>query len=273
MKPPTERYPLGHSPAELERQVHQARHLRDHTAILLKHARLLPGQQVLDIGCGLGDVTLIAAEFVGPRGFVVGVDRSEVAVRAARERALDAGVSNVEFVVGDVDVLNGHRAYDCIVGRLITMYLPNPVVTLSRLRMCIRPGGSLVLQEIDIDAVSTTPRCELVEQAKTWAAAAFRCAGANPNTGTSLHQLIRAADFETRGAFASQPTFTPASAVGGLHWFAETIRTLLPVLERHSICTAAEVDIETLGARMQAEMIERDAVVFGPRLVGVWARA
>jgi ubiquinone/menaquinone biosynthesis C-methylase UbiE len=264
-------YALGDAPEELDRLVNQARHLKEHTALVLRMARLMPGQQVLDLGCGLGDVTLTAAEIVGPKGFVVGVDHSAAAIRGARERALSAGVNNVEFVMGDITDLKGHRQYDAIVGRLIAMHLTDAVGTLARLKAHLRPGGLLVLQEIDVEVTTTEPRCATIERARDWVATAFRAANCNPNSGTSLYRILRQAGYLPHGAFASQPTFVPATA-DGLGWFAQTVRTLMPWIEA-SGTTRAEVEIESLAARMIAEVSANDALVLGPRLVGAWARA
>jgi ubiquinone/menaquinone biosynthesis C-methylase UbiE len=267
----TERYPLGYSTAEFERLNHQARFLRVHTLQLLREARLMPGQQVLDLGCGLGDVSLIAAELVGPRGFVVGVDCSEQAVHAARARALDAGVSNVEYVVGDIEALTGHREYDAIVGRLIMMYLRNPAATLTNLRARLRKGGSIVLQEVDVDTASALPSSPLLDAAREWIRTAFELAGANPNAGTSLYRTLRDAGYDPRFAFVSQPTFTPGHAAGA-EWIAATVRSLLPTLERHGIATSDRIGIDTLATRLRSELESLDAIVFGPRFVGLWAK-
>jgi tRNA/tmRNA/rRNA uracil-C5-methylase (TrmA/RlmC/RlmD family) len=65
---------------------------------------LQPGERVLDIGCGCGHTTLQVAERVGPTGSVVGLDISEPMVARAVQRAAEAGLRNVRFVVGDAQV-------------------------------------------------------------------------------------------------------------------------------------------------------------------------
>jgi ubiquinone/menaquinone biosynthesis C-methylase UbiE len=57
--------------------------------------------RILDVGCGAGDVALLAAELVGESGTVVGIDRSEAAIIAARARAATA--KNVHFLVTSPD--------------------------------------------------------------------------------------------------------------------------------------------------------------------------
>ena len=78
-------YILGHSPAEIRRLKLQAGILKPITERLLREAGIAPGMRVLDLGCGAGDVALLAAEMVGPNGAVVGIDRNDDALAAARE--------------------------------------------------------------------------------------------------------------------------------------------------------------------------------------------
>ena len=79
-------YAFGDSARELERLIHQARFIGDLTREVLVEAGLSPGMRVLDIGCGPGDVSFLAASLVGPAGEVVGVDMSPAAIEVARTR-------------------------------------------------------------------------------------------------------------------------------------------------------------------------------------------
>jgi ubiquinone/menaquinone biosynthesis C-methylase UbiE len=86
--------------------------------------------RVLDLGSGAGNVARLVAELVGPGGAVVGVERDPVAVELARRRT-DA--PNVEFRVGDVQTLQDvEDGFDAVVGRLVLMYLTDPVAALRR---------------------------------------------------------------------------------------------------------------------------------------------
>src|SRR5437868_11929896 len=94
--PPPE-YILGHTQAELDRLIFQAKFYERQTRLHLVEAGLLPGMRVLDFGCGVGDVAFLAAALVGEAGQVVGIDRSEAAVQTARARAATLGLQHVEF--------------------------------------------------------------------------------------------------------------------------------------------------------------------------------
>lgn len=73
--------------------------------------------RVLDTGCGAGDVTFVAADLVRPDGSVVGVDRSAEALARARLRAEQRGLTQVQFVEGDIHDPAPGGPFDAIVER------------------------------------------------------------------------------------------------------------------------------------------------------------
>src|SRR5262245_17165364 len=81
-------YAMGYTSDEFKRLEMQASYLKQLTADFLRRAGLAPGMRVLDIGCGIGDVSLLAADLVGPSGAVLGVDRSAESVAIAERRAI-----------------------------------------------------------------------------------------------------------------------------------------------------------------------------------------
>lgn len=113
------------------------------TTGVLEAAEVQPGHRVLDVGCGHGDVTLLAAHRVGPRGLVLGVDESAPMIERARQRAHAAGLANVGFVHADART---HRfsplRFDVIVNQLG----PTGFANLARV---LRPGGRLVFASFD----------------------------------------------------------------------------------------------------------------------------
>jgi ubiquinone/menaquinone biosynthesis C-methylase UbiE len=90
-------YVLGHSQREILRLISQAAMLRPVTERLLRSVKIGPGMRALDVGCGAGDVSILAAEFVGPTGSVVGIDRNREILTLAGERAHAAGLRQISF--------------------------------------------------------------------------------------------------------------------------------------------------------------------------------
>src|SRR5262245_14823364 len=98
-------YPLGRSEAETRRLILQAQIYAPITRRLFQTAGIGPGMKVLDIGSGAGDVALLLADLVGPRGRVAGVDMNAEILNTARARVDAAGCRNVTFSAGDVRTL------------------------------------------------------------------------------------------------------------------------------------------------------------------------
>ncbi len=101
------------------------------------------GGRVLDLGCGFGDTTQRLAALVGPDGEAVGVDVSEPFVELAREEAEAAGVENVSFHSGDVQVMDLGGGFDYAFSRMGIMFFANPVQALRNVCGALAPGGRL----------------------------------------------------------------------------------------------------------------------------------
>lgn len=99
------------------------------------------GDRVLDIGCGFGDTTRQLAALVGEEGEVVGIDVSEPFVELASEEAAEAGLANVSYCVGDVQIADLGEPFDHVFSRMGVMFFANPVQALRNVRGAMRPGG------------------------------------------------------------------------------------------------------------------------------------
>ena len=150
--------------AELDRLIKQAAFFGDLTAHTLKLAGLGPGMRVLDLGCGAGDVSLLAASIVGPSGSVTGVDMSADTVKATQAPHRQARrSSNVTIEAGDITKLPYAGEFDAVIGRLIVLYLGDPVAGMKAFRGYVKPGGLDLLPGIrpaadDLDAAGAVVR-------------------------------------------------------------------------------------------------------------------
>jgi SAM-dependent methyltransferase len=101
------------------------------------------GDRVLDVGCGFGDTTQQLAARVGAEGEAVGVDVSEPFIEASIAEAGEAGVTNVDFLAGDVQVMELPGTFDYAFSRMGVMFFANPVQAWRNIRGVLRPGGRL----------------------------------------------------------------------------------------------------------------------------------
>src|SRR5438034_557188 len=159
-----ETYSLGHSCREIDRLGLQARIFEPFTRRMFQAAGLSAGMRVLDMGSGRGDVAFLATSLVGPSGEVVGIDRAPAAVEAATERAREAGLGNVSFILGDPGAMSFDKPFDAVVGRLVLMYQPDPAAMLRRLARLLALGGVIAFQEFDMEALRSYPRSPVFEQ-------------------------------------------------------------------------------------------------------------
>src|SRR4051812_4139911 len=120
-------YVLGQSLYEYERLTLQAKIVRPFTERFFTMAGIGPGMRVLEVGSGMGDVALLAAEMVGPGGHVLGLDRDASVLENARERARQHGCSSrVSFRANALNEFNTADQFDAIVGRYVLLYQHDP---------------------------------------------------------------------------------------------------------------------------------------------------
>jgi ubiquinone/menaquinone biosynthesis C-methylase UbiE len=124
----------------------EARLTRPVSERMLDMARVSTGMRVLDVACGRGEPAVPAAHWVGPHGWVLGVDLVEGMLQAARERASREGLKNIEFRVGDAEALEvGEKSFDVATLRWGLMYMHAPERALEAVHRALKPGGALVI--------------------------------------------------------------------------------------------------------------------------------
>ncbi len=267
-------YALGHSPGELERLTTQAKLLEPFTRRVFEQAGIGSGMKVLDVGSGPGDVAFLVAEMVGPEGKVTGTDRAPQAVEKASERAASLGYSNVTFVQGDPTGLTFEHPFDAVVGRFVLMYYPNPVETLRQLVRHLRPGGVIAFQESDHNSARSFPRTPLWERLVGLTGKALELSGAEPRMALKLYPAFIAAGLPAPamqadvGIIGAQDPYVEHLG----NFMAQSLRSMLPVITKHGLATAEELDIATYGQRMTQELHATGGVWLSPPFVGAWTR-
>jgi len=259
-------YPFADRAAEDERLVAQARLFDPLTRRLLEQAGLAPGMRVLDLGSGAGNVARLAAEFVGPDGQVVGIEQNPAAVELAQRRT---SAPNVEFRVGDAQTLEGvEGGFDAAIGRLVLMYLSDPVAALRQAAAAVRPGGVICMHEADLDYLTVSPKTPLWTQVHGYFTQALEKAGIAVRMGPALFATFAAAGLPRAQllveAFAEGGPGAPAWA------WANVISATVPLMEKVGVSTSAEVDPPTLADRLLSEALAGDSCVIGPPMFGAW---
>jgi SAM-dependent methyltransferase len=174
-----------------ERQRVLARVMWPTTRVLFSELRLASTARCLDWGCGGGDVTTSLAQML-PRGLAVGIDIDEVKLGLGRTEAARAGVTNVEFRVGDVrEPLTDADSFDLVYARFLLTHLPDPTTVLSHMVAALSPGGTLVVEDIDFSGHFCEPHSPAFWRYVELYTQVVRDRGCDPNIGPRLPGLLR----------------------------------------------------------------------------------
>jgi arsenite methyltransferase len=112
-----------------------------------------PGQRILDVGCGPGFYVAELLDEVGPQGSVVGVDPSPAMLALARHRC--EGHDNADFREGTATALPVEdESFDAALSVQVLEYVPDATAALIEMRRALRPGGRLVVWDVDWGTVS-----------------------------------------------------------------------------------------------------------------------
>jgi len=238
----------------------------------LVEAGIETGMRVLDVGSGVGDVALLAAELVGTAGEVIGADRASTPLTVAAERARERSFTNVRFLEGDPSEMSFDGPFDAVVGRYVLMYQADPAAVVRRLVGRLRPGGVVMFHEPYRDGVRSFPPVPTYDRGWQLVDDTFHGTGADPIMGIKLHAVFVAAGLPA-------PTMRMESVIAGgadcadhIHFEVDPVRTLLPQMERLGLATAAQIDIDTYADRVHDELLTTGGVIVGRSEVGAWAR-
>jgi arsenite methyltransferase len=110
---------------------------------------LRSGEHVVDVGCGAGIDSLIAARMVRPEGQVIGVDMTPAMLQKARRNAMEAGLGNVTFREGYGEALPVYSDWaDMVISNGVLNLFPDKLAGLQEMARVLKPGGRLQIGDI-----------------------------------------------------------------------------------------------------------------------------
>lgn len=241
MTDPPATYTHGHHPSVL--RSHSWRTAQNSAGYLV--ARLRPGTDVLDVGCGPGTITQDLAAIVAP-GRVVGVDAAPAAIETAQATASGAP-GNLSFEHGDAYGLPFGSEFDVIHAHQVLQHLDDPVRALREWQRVCRPGGTVAVCDADYSAMAWWPIEPLLDRWMVLYQQAARTNGGEPDAGRRLLSWALEAGFAPADVVVSTSTWCWATPDDRRHWagtWAEriTASALADQLRASGASTQAELN-------------------------------
>lgn len=194
---------FGANDQELQRLEHQATAAWEIERNMLRKSGLMRGTRVLDLACGPGFISRKIATEIGPLGEVVGIDLNDellvVAQNIARDWQQNGGASGAElsFRKGDVYQLDLPENYfDLVIARFLFQHLERPADALVEIQRVLKPGGRLIVADVDDSAFSLYPEPPEFSALMDLATAAQRTLGGDRQVGRKLPYYLKRSGFK-----------------------------------------------------------------------------
>jgi arsenite methyltransferase len=134
----------------------------------LRHARIEPGDTVLDLGCGSGIDSILAARKTGPEGRVLALDFLPEMLQRTAFAADEAGLGNIETIEGDIEAIPLHDAsVDVVISNGVLNLSPRKARALAEAARVLRAGGELCVADLTVDEEELPP--EVLTHPAAWA--------------------------------------------------------------------------------------------------------
>lgn len=190
-----------------------------------------PGERILDVGSGLGQLTLLMAEMAGSGGTVIGIERDERQLTRARELLRDHnGDSRPEFRRGDAMTLplekNEWGSFSLVHARFLLEHLPDPGRAVKGMVKAARPGGRIFLSDDDHDVFRLSPEPEGFRGLWEAYMRSYGKAGNDPLIGRRLVEILKGA-----GLVSVRNTAVFFGGCAGMEIFPAVADNLIGILD------------------------------------------
>ena len=237
-------YVLGTDAAELTRLGLQHRLWGDAAHAMWRRARLRPGAQVLDVGCGPGYAGLDMAMIVGPSGRVVGVDESLDFVEHANAQAVARNLPQFHALQGDVQSLTSvlgsdEPVFEIAYARWVLCFVHSPERVVRDVHRLLRPGGRFIIQDyFNYAGMRLTPTRPAFDRLRDAAAQSWKASGGDPDVMGRMPGLLREHGFEMTYLDVDQRIARPCNQMWD--WPDSFWTTFAPRLVEGGFLTEAE---------------------------------
>jgi ubiquinone/menaquinone biosynthesis C-methylase UbiE len=243
-----------------------ARVMQPTTNILLNQVGIKQGMSCLDVGCGGGDVSFYLAKLVGSTGRIVGIDIDETKIEIARKEAIENKILNIEFRVSDINEVEGKAEFDIVYARFLLTHLQDPVNALKKIFSELKPGGLVVLEDVDFNGHFCFPENEAFKRYVQLYSEVVNIRGGDPNIGPRLPNLLKETGFEKIKVNVVQP----AGIDGEVKMMAAiTMENIAHAVMSTALATGEEID--DILKNLYELAMDKESFCSIPRIVQTWA--
>jgi len=234
---------------------------------LLLQAGIRRGMHVADFGCGVGLVTRMVGEMVGPSGSVTGIDASAAQIEQAAKICKSAGLANAVFRTADACSTGlPHHSFDLAYCRFLLLHLPDPIACLREMHRVLKPGGILVIEDGDLASATSVPPTAMDAFADLFSRLGPK-RGLNYSLSNNLFHMVKYVGFANPQIEIHQPAGS-CGDIGDL--LSRSVAEAGPAFVDAGLLTVAQLHY-TL-ADMAAAAEDPDVLVLAPRMSMLWAR-
>jgi len=234
----------------------------------LDKLNIRPGMACLDVGCGGGDVARELARRVGATGRVVALDMDGAQLQIVREEAIALNIHNIDYQVADVaNPPSDLGIFDLAYTRFLLCHLTNPMQVLSWMAKCLRLGGVLAVEDVDLTGQFCHPPLPAFERYVALVGEVMRARGGDPLLGLKLPRMLIEAGLRIGGVTVNQP----ADIDGDVKLIcALTMENVADAVVNDSLVTRDDVD--QLVANLYECARDERTFVGVMRRIQVWGR-
>jgi SAM-dependent methyltransferase len=166
-----------------------------------------PGMMCLDVGCGGGDVARELARRVCATGGVVGLDMDAAQLQIVRAETAAQNIHNIDYQVADVtNPPSDLGSFDLVYTRFLLCHLTEPAEVLSWMVECLRPGGVLAVEDIDLSGMFCHPPLPAFDRYVALMGEVIRRRGGDPLIGLNLPRMLVEAGLSIGGVAVAHPS-------------------------------------------------------------------
>ncbi|MDR3679310.1 MAG: methyltransferase domain-containing protein [Flavipsychrobacter sp.] len=239
--------------------------LYPYTRALLEAEGLLPGMHLLDVGCGGGNVAMMTASIVGPKGSVTAIDFDSEIIALDQQDAMATGTNNIDFHAVSAYDIDYNNEFDIVYSRFLLSHLQDPIKVLKKMVQSVQPGGKIIVEDIHFSGHFCYPACNAFDDYVAYFTEAARNNGHDAEIGARLPGLFKAAGIENIRFDVIQPTFN----TGKGKWMAYlTLDKIKNTLMEQGIAT--EESIAKMLLELERFTNDDSTIISLPRIFRVW---